>query len=61
MTHEKTKKAVVVSSFRDAGTGRSYTTGDVVSLTEGEFLNFSNAGLVREPDVKDKGEARAEA
>lgn len=49
----KTKKAFVISSFRDAGTGKNYEAGSIADPTEGEFLNFKTAGLVREPTAEE--------
>ncbi|WP_047866759.1 hypothetical protein [Sphingomonas paucimobilis] len=46
-----TKKAKVVRDFKDAGTLRSFTAGETVMLTPGEFGNYVVAGLVAEPDA----------
>ncbi|GLT00128.1 hypothetical protein GCM10007897_15120 [Sphingobium jiangsuense] len=46
---DKTKKAFVISSFRDAGTERRFEAGTTPDLTEGEFINYKAAGLVRAP------------
>ncbi len=54
-TTEKTKKAFIIRDFKDAGTDREFTASkgedDTADLTEGEFLNFKHAGLVREPQA----------
>lgn len=55
------KKALVVKSFKDAGTGRSFTEGETPSLTEGQYLNYFAAGLLREVDVPIKADSPNEA
>lgn len=58
MSTEKTRKAFVISKFTDASTQRNFSAGEIVEITEGEFINFAAVDLVREPDAKDKGEVK---
>lgn len=55
----KTRQALVLKDFRDGGSGRRFTAGSTIELTEGEFLNFSTAELVRDPDPEDKAPGKA--
>ncbi len=41
-----TKRAKIVRDFKDAGTERSFSAGETVDLTAGEFANYEAAGLV---------------
>lgn len=50
-TETPTKSAKVLRDFKDAGTQRSFTQGQTVEITEGEFDNYAAAGLVGEPDA----------
>lgn len=55
----ETKKAKVLRDFKDAGTEKSFTTGKVVDLAEGEFINYAAAGLVEDaPAAEAKVEAK---
>lgn len=42
----KTKKALILRDFKDAGTGRSFKKGAEAELPEGVFDNYAAAGLV---------------
>ena len=53
----KTKKAVVLSDFNDAGTGKNFTKGDQPELEEGVFANYEAAGLVEAATAKAGGSA----
>ena len=60
---DKTVDAFAVRKFRDAGTETEYQPG-VIRLSEGEFVNFKAAGLVRKPtedEVKDSKAAEKPA
>jgi hypothetical protein len=50
---DKTKSAVIVKDFRDAGTEERFTKGATVKLSEGAFHNYQTAGLVRAPTAED--------
>ncbi|WP_312313164.1 hypothetical protein [Sphingobium yanoikuyae] len=41
-----TKRAKIVRDFKDAGTERSFSAGETVDLTAGEFANYEAAGLI---------------
>lgn len=41
------KKAHIISSFTDSGTGESFTAGDKPMIDVGTFANYEAAGLVR--------------
>lgn len=58
---EKTKKAFIISGFKDAGSERRFTAGDVLELPEGAFANFAFAGLVREPTAEETRASKAAA
>lgn len=51
MSDTDIKSAKVLRDFKDAGTQRSFTQGQTVEITEGEFDNYAAAGLVGEPDT----------
>jgi hypothetical protein len=53
----KTKKATVLRDFRDAGTEREFKKDDTIDVTEGEFANYENAGLVAETGGKAAAQA----
>jgi hypothetical protein len=53
------RKAHVIRSFTDAGTGESFTTDDTPLITTGAFANYEAAGLVRAPDPERKPRAAA--
>lgn len=52
-----TRRAEIISSFKDAGTGQSYTAGAVVPIEAGPFANYATAGLVREAKATSKSKA----
>lgn len=45
----KTKKALIVSDFNDAGTGASYVAGNTHFIETGAHANYEAAGLVSAP------------
>lgn len=47
MTLPARKKAHVISSFTDAGTGESFAADDTPMIEAGAFANYEAAGLVR--------------
>lgn len=47
MTAPAKKKAHVISSFTDAGTGESFTADATPMIEAGVFANYEAAGLVR--------------
>jgi hypothetical protein len=49
----KTQKAVIVSDFKDAGTGESFVEGDTHTFDAGAFTNYEHAGLVRKHTAAD--------
>ncbi|HET7255564.1 MAG TPA: hypothetical protein VFJ46_17545 [Xanthobacteraceae bacterium] len=64
MTTPARKKAHIVKSFTDAGTGESFKAGDQPLLDPGAFENYKAAGLARVPDAtsapaKPKGAAKS--
>ncbi|WP_294392001.1 hypothetical protein [uncultured Sphingomonas sp.] len=64
MADQEVKKqdAFVPSYFQEATEPRRhFKAGTIVQLTEGEFLNYEAAGLVRTPTDEDKAEARKAA
>jgi hypothetical protein len=46
---KKTIKAYVISTFKDAGTKKTFTKGSVVDIDEGAYGNYEAAELVRAP------------
>lgn len=54
MSDATRKRAEIVSSFNDAGTGESFTAGDTPMLDAGVFANYEAAGLVRTPGAASK-------
>ncbi|HEY0130114.1 MAG TPA: hypothetical protein VGB57_01830 [Allosphingosinicella sp.] len=61
---ETRKRAVIVSSFNDAGTGKNYVAGSTRMIAAGAFANYEAAGLVREPaprQVRPKASTRSKA
>lgn len=52
MTAPAKKKAHVISSFEDAGTGESFTADDTPMIEAGTFANYEAAGLVRAATVE---------
>ena len=53
------RKALIVASFRDAGTGESFTADDTPMIDAGAFANYEAAGLVRAPDPERAPRKRA--
>lgn len=51
----KMRRAHVQKKFKDVGTGKSFEAGKRPMITEGEFLNYAAAGLIKDPDA-DKAE-----
>lgn len=47
------RKAFVISSFEDAGTGEKFEAGAITNLSAGAFANYKAAGLVRTPRAGD--------
>lgn len=57
---DKTVDAFIERDFKDAGTEQHFEGGKVQPLTEGQFINFKAAGLVRVP-TEDEAKAAKEA
>jgi hypothetical protein len=61
----RTKNALVVRDFKDAGTEENFTAGATVQISEGAFINYKAAGLVTDPPSSEakaaKGDAKAQA
>ena len=57
MTAPAKKKAHVISSFTDAGTGESFTADETPMIEAGSFANYEAAGLVRAAAVERKPKA----
>lgn len=50
MSETSKKKGFIVSSFKDEGTGESFTAGTTPLIDIGAYMNYEAAGLVRVPD-----------
>lgn len=59
MTAPAKKKAHIISSFTDAGTGESFTAGATPMIEVDTFANYEAAGLVRPAAVERKPKAPA--
>lgn len=57
MTAPAKKKAHIISSFEDAGTGESFTVDDTPMIEAGAFTNYEAAGLVRAAPTQRKAAA----
>ena len=59
MSTAPSKKQYAARDFKDAGTGRSFTAGDVVDAQAGELDNYEAAGLVtdKRPEPAKSAEA----
>lgn len=55
----KTVDAFVERDFRDAGTEQAFEGGKVQPITEGAFINYKAAGLVRVPTEDELKAAKA--
>ncbi|WP_260597814.1 hypothetical protein [Sphingomonas endolithica] len=49
MSDDKKKRALILSTFTDAGTLERFTEGDTPLLDAGVFANYEAAGLVGAP------------
>lgn len=54
MSDTPKKRAHVISSFKDHGTGQSFAAGSTVLIDHGSFANYQAAGLVDVPKVETK-------
>jgi hypothetical protein len=57
MTDSK-KRAEIVSSFTDHGTGESFTANTTPLIDAGAFANYEAAGLVRAPSSAPKAASK---
>lgn len=51
MSDPARKRAVIVRSFNDAGTGESFEAGKTQLIDAGAYANYEAAGLVRAPNA----------
>lgn len=56
---DKKVDAYIVKNFRDAGIEENFTGGSVRPMSEGAFINYEAAGLVRKPTADDAKAAKA--
>jgi len=56
---DKTADAFIERDFSDAGTDEKFTGGKIQPISEGAFLNYKAAGLVREPTDEEMKAAKA--
>jgi hypothetical protein len=54
MSETTKKRAEIISTFTDEGTGQRFTAGDTPLIEAGAFANYEHAGLVRAPAVAAK-------
>lgn len=52
------KRALILSSFTDNGTGESFTAGDTPLIDSGAYGNYEAGGLVGAPPVATKPAAK---
>ena len=52
----KMRRAHVLSTFKDAGTGKRFEAGKRPMVTEGEWANYAAAGLISDPDADKESE-----
>jgi hypothetical protein len=50
---KKTIKAYVISTFKDAGTQKTFGKGSIVDIEEGAYGNYEAAELVRAATAED--------
>jgi hypothetical protein len=50
------KRAHIVSSFKDSGTGENFTAGTTPLIDAGAYANYEAAGLVKAPPPAKTGE-----
>ncbi|EJL34121.1 hypothetical protein [Novosphingobium sp. AP12] len=55
------KNAFIIRDFNDAGTEEKFVGGSVVPVSEGAFINYKGAGLVREATAAEVAAAKGEA
>lgn len=58
---KKTVNATVVRNFKDDGTKKRFKEGEPVTLTEGQFINYEAAGLVKASASAAKTAAKSDA
>ncbi|APZ98068.1 hypothetical protein BWQ93_05925 [Sphingopyxis sp. QXT-31] len=54
MTDSPKKRAFIIASFNDNGTGESFTAGETPLIDAGAYGNYEAAGLVGTPPVASK-------
>lgn len=57
MSEPQRKRALVLRSFNDAGTGESFEAEKTVMIDAGAFANYEAAGLVSAPSAAEGEEA----
>ena len=57
----KTVDAFIERDFKDSGTEEQFKGGKVLPLSEGAFINYQAAGLVRVPTDEELKAAKAAA
>lgn len=61
MAETARKKAHILSSFNDIGTGQRFTAGDTPMIDAGAYANYEAAGLVGAPPPTRSAPTKAKA
>ncbi len=59
MSDQKKISAFIIRNFNDKGTGQAFAANKIEPISEGSFLNYKAAGLVRAATADDKKAADA--
>lgn len=57
----KTKNAFFLKDCNDAGTEQNFEAGSIHPISEGSFVNYKAAGLVREATPSEASKAKLDA